>query len=86
MKEPKLQMRSRRSLYWLALILSVLAALYCLSGVVMNGHFAMLAAGEAGAGHRLAARVFAGLSLASVILAAASAVALWRSRRARRAV
>ena len=79
-------MRSRRGLYWFALVLSILAALYCWSGVVMNGHFAMLAAPHAAAGHVLAARIFAGLSLAAVVAAGASAVALWRSRRTRPAV
>jgi hypothetical protein len=79
--------RRRRVLYWLALAFSILAALYCWSGVAMNASFAVASpTPAAAAGHRLAAEIFAGLTLVSLLAAAASAVALWRTRRSRPAI
>ncbi|HEU4994095.1 MAG TPA: hypothetical protein VFT29_04720 [Gemmatimonadaceae bacterium] len=77
-------MRRRRGLYWLLLILSTLSAYYCFWGVVMNGHFGMLAHSSASAAsHLLAARVFLGLTFVALVVVALSLVGLWRTRLSR---
>jgi hypothetical protein len=60
-----------------------LATLYCYSGVVMNAHFSMLGSAAQSAGHVLAGKIFAALTLAGLAVSLLCIVALWRTQRSR---
>ena len=78
--------KHRRRWAWSGLLVSVLATLYCYSGVVMNGHFAMMGSAAQSAGHLLAAKVFVALTLVGLVSTFLCVVVLWRTRPSRPAI
>jgi len=65
---------------------SVLATLYCYSGVVMNAIFSMSGSAAQAAGHRLAVKIFAALTLVGLLSTLLCIVLLWRTRPSRPAI
>ena len=76
----------RRRWLGLGLAVSVLTTLYCFSGVVMNAHFSMLGSEAQSAGHVLAAKIFAALTLVGLLATLSCLIALWRTRPSRTAI
>ena len=74
----------RRKWYWFALATSALATLYCYSGVVMNAHFSMSGSAAQAAGHILAAKIFAALTVVGLLSTFLYALLLWQNRKQRR--
>ena len=72
--------RGRRRLAWLALVAAVLLGAYSWAGVAMASSFAV-ASSEQASGHRVAAFIYLGILVASLIVAIAAVTILWRARR-----
>ncbi len=70
----------------MGLVVSVLATLYCYSGAVMNAHFSMTGTAAQSAGHVVAAKIFAALTLFGIAISLLCVVALWRTRPPRPAI
>lgn len=73
--------RRHRRWWRFGTLFSIIGSVYCLSGVIMNADFAMMGSAAQQAGHRLAAQIFAALTLLCLAGSALCGVLLWRTRR-----
>ena len=76
----------QRQRYWLGLVVSVVATLYCYSGVVTNSDFSITVPAARSTGHVLAAKAFFALTLAGLAVTVLLIIMLWRTRPSRPAI